>query len=325
MKIAYITGATGCVGRNIIENLNPEEWDIVVLHRKSSDLSRLQGCRVRFQEVDLYDLDSVRHAIAEDTEVIFHVAGNTSHWPSEAAQQWKDNVLVTRNLVNIAIGKKVNRFIFTSTGATRLFQHLNEAQCQNIKAGYKRTKRLAEIEVIKGLEQGLDAVVIQPTIVVGAYDYNSYAQIFTGLKSGKIKNVFPGKIAFCHANDVAKAHILAYEKGRCGEHYVLGGTYTTWLDFFIRIAKLVGVKPIKKSTPEWLLRIVVYWELSYAALTGKKPMITFDLLDLVIADPDLSYYEKIRSQEELGYESASMDQMIADCYAWMKKEGRMDG
>ena len=324
MKTAYITGATGCVGRNIIENLNPEKWDIVVLHRKSSDLSRLQGAQVRFQEVDLYDLESVKLSIAEDTEVIFHVAGNTSHWPAEADQQWKDNVLSTRNLVEVAIEKKVNRFIFTSTGATRPYQYYNEVKCHTIKPGYKRTKRLAELEVIKGLERGLDAVVIQPTIVVGAYDYNSYAQIFTGLKSGKIKNVFPGEIAFCHANDVAKAHIQAYEKGRCGEHYVLGGTYTTWLDFFVRIAKLIGVNPIKTATPEWILRLLAYWESFRSALTGKRPMITFDLLDLVIGDPDLSYYEKIRSQDELGYESASMDQMISDCYTWMKKERRID-
>jgi dihydroflavonol-4-reductase len=323
MKTAYITGATGCVGRNIIENLNVAEWDIVVLHRKSSDLSRLQGCRVRFQEVDLYDLDSVRHAIAQDTEVFFHVAGNTSHWPSEASQQWNDNVLVTRNLVQIAIEKKVKRFIFTSTGATRPYQHLDEKQCQNIKAGYKRTKRLAEIEVVKGLEQGLDAVIIQPTIVVGAYDYNSYAQIFTGLKSGEIKIVFPGKIAFCHANDVAKAHVQAYEKGRCGEHYVLGGTYTTWLDFFVRIARVVGVKPIKASTSKGVLRILAYLEFFRTLFTRKKPQLTSDLIELVVDDPDLSYFEKNRSQQELGYESASIDQMVSDCYAWMKKEGRI--
>ena len=323
MKTAYITGATGCVGRNIIENLDPSEWDIVVMHRQSSDLSRLKECSVRFQVVDLYDRDSVRNAISDDAEVIFHVAGNTSHWPSEAGQQWKDNVLATRNLVQVSIEKRVKRFIFTSTGATRKYIYHTEEQCRQIKSGYKRTKRLAEIEVVKGIEKGLDAVIIQPTIVVGAYDYNSYAQIFEGLKSGKIKVVFPGKIAFCHADDVAKAHINAYKKGRCGEHYVIGGPYATWHEFFVKIAKAVGAEPIRKATSKPMLQVFACLELLIAKLAGRKPLLTFDLLDLVIDDPDLSYSEMSRSKEELGYESASMDQMVRDCYEWMKKEGRI--
>lgn len=320
MQIAYITGATGCVGRNIIENLNPCEWDIVVLHRKSSDLSRLKECSVRFQEVDLYDLDSVRNAISSGGEVIFHVAGNTSHHPSEAKQQWKDNVLVTRNLVQVALEKQVRRFILTSTGATRKYLYHTEEQCRKIKSGYKRTKRLSEIEVVKGIERGLDAVILQPTIVVGAYDYNSYSQIFEGLKSGKIKVVFPGKIAFCHADDVAKAHIQAYEKGRCGEHYVLGGPYATWHEFFVKIAKVVGAEPIKKATSKSVLKVFACLELLTAKLARRKPLLTFDLLELVIGDPNLSYSEMSRSKEELGYESASMDEMVRDCYEWMKKE-----
>ncbi len=323
MKTAIITGATGCVGRNIIENLDPSEWDIVIFHRRSSDLSRLKDCRVRFQEVDLYDINSVRHAMPGDADVIFHVAGNTSHWPSEAAQQWKDNVLVTRNLVQVAVEKKVTRFIFTSTGATRKYLYYNEKECKRIKSGYKRTKRLAEIELIKGIEMGLDAVILQPTIVVGAYDYNSYSQIFSGLKSGKINTVFPGKIAFCHADDVAKAHIQAYEKGRCGEYYVLGGTYATWLDFFVRIANVIGVKPIKKAPSRFVIKILACLEFVRAKFAGQKPLLTFDLLDLVVDDPDLSYSEKSRSFEELGYESASMDQMVSDCYNWMKEEGML--
>lgn len=323
MKLAYITGATGCVGRNIVEHLDPSEWDVVVLHRPSSDLSRLKDKNVRFQAVDMYDLNSVRNAISDHAQAIFHVAGNTSHWPSEAEQQWKDNVLVTRNLVTIAIEKKVDRFIFTSTGATRKYLYHTEKQCLKIKSGYKRTKRLAEIEVGKGIENGLDAVILQPTIVVGAYDYNSYAQIFTGLKSGEIKVVFPSRIAFCHANDVAKAHITAYEKGRCGEHYVLGGPYATWHEFFVEIANTVGVKPIKNPTSKPMLKVLASLEFFLAKIAKRKPLLTFDLIALVVDDPDLSYSEMSRSRDELGYKSASLEQMVKDCYDWMKMEKRI--
>ncbi len=152
MKICYVTGATGCVGRNLVDELIIDNWDIVVLHRKSSDLSRLKGCKVSFQEVDLCNVDSVRNSIAHNADAIFHVAGNTSHWDKEADQQWKDNVLTTRNLVQAALENKTKRLIFTSTGATNPHQWTDERMALKIKEGYIRTKRLAELEVFKGIE-----------------------------------------------------------------------------------------------------------------------------------------------------------------------------
>lgn len=85
MKTALITGATGCVGRNIVDVLLEAGWDVTVLHRKTSNLKILDGCKVQFQEVDLYDLDSVLRATAKGADAIFHVAGNTSHGKASAS------------------------------------------------------------------------------------------------------------------------------------------------------------------------------------------------------------------------------------------------
>ena len=237
MKVGYVTGATGCVGRNLVDELLRDGWDLVVLHRKSSDLARLEGCGVRYQPVDLHDPHSTMDGIGENVDAIFHVAGNTSHWSAEREEQWKDNVLATRNLVQAALEKRVKKFIFTSTGATLSYQGADEQLTSKIKNSYVRTKRLAELEVYKGIEQGLYAVILQPIIVIGPYDYNNYSQIFSEIKAGRMKISFPGRIAFCHAGDVARAHVQASEKGVCHENYVLGGTYTTWLDAFQRIAQ----------------------------------------------------------------------------------------
>src|SRR6185369_6655066 len=128
MKTCCVTGATGCVGRNLVEELKENNWDIIVLHRKSSDLTRLSGCKVRIREVDLHDLSSVRAAVPTSIDAMFHVAANTSHWAAEKDEQWKDNVLATRNLVRVAIEKRIGRFIFTSTGATRFFQETDQEQ-----------------------------------------------------------------------------------------------------------------------------------------------------------------------------------------------------
>lgn len=320
MKIGYVTGATGCVGRNLVNELIKENWNIVILHRKSSDISRLKGLNVRFQEVDLYDLFSVRKSIPTNVDAIFHVAGNTSHWSKEAPQQWKDNVLATRNLVQVALENKVKRFIFTSTGATFPYQMTNAKSASAINPPYVKTKRLAEIEVYAGIEKGLDAVVLHPIIVVGAYDYNSYSQIFLNMKKSPVNFAFPGRIAFCHAEDVAIAHIQAFKKGKKGEHYVLGGTYTTWLEFFQKIAVTVGASTKVRLAPQWLLKLAAYMFTFISFFTKKKPLLTPELVSLLHDAPDVTKEEKRKAKEELNYESRSLDAMIDDCYAWLLSE-----
>jgi nucleoside-diphosphate-sugar epimerase len=247
----------------------------------------------------------------------------TSHWAREAQQQWKDNVLATRNLVEAALARRIKRFIFTSTGATLGCQGADERLALRIKSGYIRTKRLAELEIYKAMPRGLDAVLLHPIIVMGAYDHNSYAQLFSWLKSGVIKAVFPGRIAFCHAADVARAHIQPFEKGRSFESYVLGGTYTTWLDAFQRIARRIGCKPPRRVWWGAELKPAALAMSAAALVTGRKPLITRDLVALLHDAPDVSFCEKRRAFEELGYESRSLDAMIDDCYNWLVQEGRL--
>jgi len=322
-KLAIVTGATGCLGRNLLDQLLIDKWDIVVLHRKSSDLSRLPASGISCQEADLHSLDSVRKAVPQEADCVFHVAGNTSHWSAQSAVQWKDNVLATQNLVAAAVEKKVKKFVFTSTGATLPYQLHDEKNAQEIKQSYIQTKRLAEIAVFKGADQGLDAVILQPIIVIGAYDYNSYAQIFTAIKAGKIKFALPGRIAFCHARDVARAHVQAFYNGRCYESYTLAGPDTTSLECFQKIAAAVGVEPpIRTASRRSLMLIAQLMELA-SRFTNKPPLISSDLVKLLRDYGPFSHSEQRKAREVLGYESASLDEMIHDCHAWLVKERRI--
>jgi nucleoside-diphosphate-sugar epimerase len=249
------------------------------------------------------------------------VAASTSHWKLEAEEQWRDNVLATRNLVTAALAKHVGRFVYTSTGATYPYRHATSVEeAEKIPNQYVRTKRLSELEVRHGMERGLDAVFTQPAIVVGPYDYHSYSQIFTSMQAGKLPGVLPGSIEFCHARDVARAHVRAFEVGRRGESYVLGGHYASWLEVYQKIARLVGAKPPNHQTPLWILYALAYpaeW-LSY--LTRRPPLITPQLVQL-LKPGGLTPAEEVRkSKEELGYESLPIDTMFQDCYDWLVQE-----
>lgn len=323
---AYVTGATGCVGRNLVDELLKDKWDVIVLHRESSDLSRLKGCNVRFQPVDLYDLESVKRVLSESADAIFHVAGNVSHWPLEREQQYKDNVITTQNLVNAALEKPIGRFIFCSTGATGGGQEnysiaKTPEEADKIKNNYIRTKRLAEIVIEKAIDNGLNAIILKPIIIIGRYDYGNYSKIFKYLKTKRIKLCFPGNLSFCHAGDVARAHIQAYERGKKGEVYYLTGEYTSWYDVFCRIARLVGISPPLKPLPLWLYYVISFGMLQVSYITRKEPELTPDLITLVNCNNDFFEMEKRKSTETLGYSSRPLDVALKDCYDWLIAEG----
>jgi dihydroflavonol-4-reductase len=327
VPLACVTGATGCIGRNIVDDLLQNGWSVIVFHRKSSDLSRLAGCNVRFQEVELTDLESIRKGMPEGVDAIFHVAANLSHWsmPRVVQQQWRDNVLGTRFLVQAALEKKARRFIFTSTWATHRYADTDEVAAERISIPYVRTKRLSELEIYKGMENGLDAVILQPIITFGPYDYNNYSQFFEIMRAGGLMSRYalPGKISFCHAQDVAVAHRHAYERGRRGEHYVLGGTYTTWLECFQKIAKIVGTKPPQHTFPPWILWGFVHASDVVGRLINKEPLLTPETFELIRGEPDVPYPDKLKSKTELGYESRSLEVMLEDAYRWLVREGRL--
>ena len=318
---AIVTGATGCVGRNLVDELLKDDWEVLVLHRKSSNINRLKGLPIKLIEVDLHEWDSVLKAIPEGVDAIFHAAGNVSHWPLEADIQFKDNVIATRNLVKAAEVKKVKRFIFTSTGATFVHAHKSVDEANKIKCDYIRTKLLSEFEVNEGIARGLDAIIIRPCIIMGKYDFSNYSQIFQRLFYGKFLVVLPGTIWFNHAKDVARAHIKAFQKGRTGQAYFLGGNKTDWYDVYCRAAKIMAVKPPLFKTPLWLLQIIAYFMLGFSYISKIKPPLTPQLINLLLPVIHIPEHEFQKTQNELEYQPASLEQILSDCFHWMQEEG----
>lgn len=321
MKRALITGATGCIGRNIIDVLEKDSWEIFVLHRKSSDLSRLKGCKITTIEADFHNRESIIDAIPENLDAIFHVAANLSHESSYDEEQWKDNVLGTKHLAEAAILKKVGRFIFTSTGATLPYNTKGEEVCAQIKSGYVRTKRLAELELYKFIQKDLDFVILHPIIVIGKYDYNNYSKIFQMIKTGKLKGIFDGNFTFCDAEQIAKAHLNAFYKAKKCEHYLLGGVYSNWVNLSNTAAHLMGVKKHIKPIPYPLLKFVSYFIHLWAKMTGKKASLTPQVAELVgRGEANYNMHLKTKSLKDLGYdcESQSIEKMVKSCLDWMQ-------
>jgi len=315
---ACVTGATGCVGRNLVDELLDAGWEVVVLHRKSSDLSKLDGCDVKFTEVDLADLDSVRRAIPTGTDAVFHAAGNVSHWPGDRDQQWIDNVIGTRNLTQTAREAGVKRFVFSSTGAVSFWY-------EGIKSGYVNSKKYAEDEVLQAVEGGLDGVILRLPIVIGKYDYNNYSQIFKQLINGRVFPAFPGMMAFAHASDIAQGHIQAFERGEAGRVYRFDGDRTTWFDVFQRIRKLTAASCKVVRLPAVVFSSIARVMQWTAYVTKREPLVTPELIMLVNGKEGtrgdlIDVTNRDDNAARLGYQTRPLDEALKDCYEWLRSE-----
>lgn len=322
MKKAYITGATGCVGQNLLRQLIDSGWEVTALHRRASNVARLRHYPIKLQEIDFRDLDSVLSATATPADAIFHVAANLSHHPHEAHEQWQDNVLGTRYLVQASLQNGIRRFIHTSTAATDPYSWMDNKFAEKyIKPGYVRTKYQSELEIFKGVSQGLDAMILKPWIVLGPYDYNNYRKIFDIMKNGWFKPIFPGSIVFCHAEDVARGHIQAFEKGSSGEIYVLDGIHASWADLARRICRHYGVSETVHPIPFPVLKAAGHTLDFLTKLTGKTFDLTDDVVELLHDCCDVTDYHRRKVRTHLGYSvSRTLDETLDDYIRWHASE-----
>lgn len=323
--IAFVTGATGFLGVNLIEELTREGWQVVALHRKTSDLRPLVRLNVTLKEGDVTDIASLERALPEGVDAVFHLAGAVGFFgPKRYEEQRRTNVDGTRNMVEVALKKKPRRFIHTST--VLVYDYSNPGRIteetpmngQGSRLNYIRTKALADGEVQKGVDQGLDAVILHASAMFGAYDVSTWSRLFREIQEGTRHPVPPGKTSWCHARAVARAHIQAFHKGRSGEHYILGGPDATIFEMVQEIGKLLD-RPIPGLVlPGWLFRFIGRLESAISLITGKEPLLTPDLIDMLTRTILLN---SEKAQRELGYVASSLEEMLVDCYEWMVREG----
>ena len=260
-RTAFVTGGTGFLGRHIVEQLTSQGWRVVALHRSSSDVKALKSYPgVELTEGSITDPASLARGMPDRCDAVFHVAGNTSLWSGGDVQQTRENVDGTRFMVQAAVAKKAVRFIQTSSVSAWGEQHdvpFDETAASHAPesfVNYERTKYAGELEVLKGVADGLEACIMCPGHIVGKYDANNWARLIRLVATGKLPGVPPGEGTWAHAGEVAKAHLTAVDKGRVGERYLLGGTHATYLDAVRLIGQLTGKKVPTKPMPGWIIR-----------------------------------------------------------------------
>jgi dihydroflavonol-4-reductase len=320
---ALVTGASGFVGANIVAALNQGGWHARALLRRTSSLAALNGLDYQPVLGDVTDARSLPAAM-QGCDAVFHAAGVVAdYWSQDAAQTYRVNVDGTRHVVEAALSAGVPRLVFTSSQAALGFGEgqipIDETHPFNLAPAvypYGHSKHLAEQVVQSAVRRGLRAVIVNPSVVLGPRDATLYnSRVILEVRAGRLPLVPPGGVNVVDALDVARGHLLALEKGRPGERYLLTGHNVTLLYLARQIAAALRVRGPAGAIPEPLIGPLA------AALDGANRVLPRRLPlagDVLRFGSRFIYAGNSKAVRELGWTVTPLGETIQRAVAWLR-------
>lgn len=328
MPLALVTGATGLVGANLAAALAERGWRVRVLRRATSPTAALEGIPHEPVIGDALDSDSLLRAM-QGCDVVFHVAGVADHWRADKARMYRVNVEGVRLAAEAAAAARVERFVLTSSVAALGIgphgQLRTEEDTFNIPPArfpYGHSKFLGEEELRKVIrEKGLDAVIVNPSAVLGPRDEHlGSASLILEVRRFSLPFVPNGGMNLVYAGDVAWGHIAAAERGRKGERYILGGHNISHRELYRVIGRAIGKKVPSRVAPTWLL-------LALARLVDViKPVLppSVPLTGEVIRHATETFYvSTAKADREFGLPHTSVEETVQRTVAWLREKGHL--
>ena len=321
-----VTGATGFVGSAVARAAAARGFGVRVLARAGSPRGNLAGFPNEIAEGDMKDEASVRRAL-EGVRYLFHVAADYRIWARDPQEIIRNNREGTRAVMAAAKAACVERIVYTSSVATLrpmkdgVASESSRADERTAVGAYKISKVVAE-QVVDHMiaEESLPAVIVKPSTPIGARDIKPTptGRIIVEAATGRMPAFVDTGLNLAHVDDVAEGHMLALEKGRIGESYILGGQDVTLKEMLGVIAPLVGRRPPRLQIPRAPLYPLAYLAEAVARLSGKEPFITVDGLKM---SKHKMFFSSAKAERELGYRARPYELAIADAITWFRAEG----
>jgi dihydroflavonol-4-reductase len=320
---ALVTGATGFVGGAVARALVRAGVDVRVLARPDSDLQNLQGLPVERIAGDLRDPASLRKALA-GCQQLYHVAAHYALWAKDPSIFYDINVRGTRNLLEAARDVRIERTVYCSTiGAIGLppggglGTEETPVSLDQMAGHYKRSKYLAEQEVLKLGKAGLPVVIVNPSAPVGAGDVKPTptGQVIVDFMRGRMPAYIETGMNIVDVDDVATGHLLAMQKGRQGERYILGCKNLMLREVFEILSKLTGVKAPTIKLPRLAILPLAYVNQWIANLTGQPPRIPLEGVKMAKYK---MHYDCSKAVRELGIPQTPPEVALEKAVRWFR-------
>jgi len=325
--LAFLTGATGFVGSHVARALVAQGADLRLLVRSGSDLRNIQELQAERVVGDVRDAASLKKAVA-GCEVVFHVAADYRLWVRDPEQMYRSNVDGTKAILEAARENKVRRVVYTSSVATMGFQsngHLaNEdspVSLANMIGPYKRSKFMAEEIAIQAGKSGMDVVVVNPTTPVGERDLKPTptGRIVVDFLKKKFPAYVDTGLNLVDVAECARGHIAAFEKGKTGQRYILGGENLTLKQILDKLATITGLPSPKIRVPYAVaLATGVVDQVFTGYIRRREPRAT---IDAVRMGRKKMFVSSGKAERDLGWRTLPIDGGLRRAVEWFQANG----
>jgi dihydroflavonol-4-reductase len=322
-----VTGGTGFVGANVVRALLRRGAEVRALVRPRSDTRNLDSLEVELVAGDLRDRTSLEAAI-EGCDIVYHVAAMYALWARNPQEIYDSNVTGTVNMLEAAGQAGVRKVVYTSSVATIGLPKDGTPGTEEVPlppedmvSDYKRSKYLAEQEVLKYAQRGLPVVIVNPSFPVGAWDVKPTpsGQIIVNFLRGKIPAYVDTGLNVVDVEDVAIGHVMAAERGRIGERYILGNANLTLPELFQLLAQISGMSAPRIRIPYGFAYLCAcVSEFVARTITHKPPFVTLAGVKL---SRKRMFFDTSKAVRELGLPQTPAIEALSKAVQWFRAHG----
>ena len=320
-----VTGAAGFLGSHVTRQLVARGETVRVLVRASSSNRAISDLSLEYVTGDLRDAASLDRAMA-GVKRVYHVAADYRLWAKRSKDIYDSNVGGTKNLLAAAKRAGVEQLIYTSTVATiavdrpGLPNEFTNAKLEEMVGHYKRSKWMAEREALQAAKDGLPVIVAMPTTPVGPWDWKPTptGKIILDFLNGKMPGYVETGLNFVGVEECAAGHLLAAEKGKVGERYLLGAENLTLKGLLDLLAQITGLRAPGMKIPHGVALGVAYLDTAFSRLVGKEPQIPVE--GVKIARHKM-FVDASRARRELGFQPGPVAAALEQAVRWYQVNG----
>jgi dihydroflavonol-4-reductase len=294
------------------------------------DRRAIEGLDVQIVEGDISDPRALR-ALMGGAETVFHLAGRISIVGSECGLVERTNVEGVRNVLSVCRSTGVRRLIHFSSIHAFDTQPNNQTidETRSLALGtaheaYDRSKAEGQKAVLNAVKEGVDAVIVNPTGVVGPFDFkvSRMGEVLLDIYHGRLPMLIDGGYNWVDVRDVCQGALLAEKKGRPGECYLLSGHWVHICEVSRVIGQLTGKKTTEVSAPVWLASAAAWFSLQWSKVYGSTPKFTPAAIKATQSHRFISHEKATR---ELGYDPRAFEETVRDTMDWFGQAGLLNG
>lgn len=326
---AFVTGATGFVGAHVARRLVERGDRVIALARPTSNKTLLRGLDVEFAVGNITDEASVIKSMAGAQEV-YHVAADYRLWARDPREIYRNNVDGTRNVLEAALRLGVRRVVYTSTvGCLGLradgkpADETTPVSRGELVGNYKKSKFDAEQIAMQYAARGLDIVIVNPSTPIGPGDVKPTptGKIIVDFLKGRMAGYVDTGLNLIAVEDAAEGHLLAAERGRTGERYILGNRNMTLREILDTLARIAGRKPPRLRIPHWLALSAAVIDSLKSRLLRTEPSIP---IEGVLMARKTMFFSSEKAIRELGLPQNSVENALERAVRWFRENDYAD-